>query len=125
MKAPIIVFTDDTDVFERPERVTSYFEPWIVNEKCEAIDSEGKVLKLVVKTEKKKLLGIFPYNEETLYLQETDDFKRDEFKSKVIAFLEVLLTSSPDISKAKPSSLSHLSLEELIKILIEVKGFTK
>lgn len=125
MKSPIIVFTDDVDVFESPDDVISYFEPWIVEGKCEAFDYEARILKLVVKSESKKILGIFPCKRETLHLQETKDFKSDELKWKTIEYLKAYLKLFDDKEKIIHSDLTMMSHQELINLLIEIKKHIK
>lgn len=125
METPIIVFTDDVDVFESSEGVITYFEPWIIEEeRCEAFDSEGRVLNLIVKSERKKFIGVFSYVQEALLLQETNDFKADELKLKIKDYIKRYPNLSIDMEKLIRSDLSMMSHKELFKILIEIKGFT-
>ncbi len=119
MKTPIFVFTDDLDVFRTSDAVTSYLEPWILENDPIAFDADGRVVKLSVEVIKRgSFLGFIHFNKEKLVIQETDELKPDALKEKLIDYANRL---DPKTTKL---IAENLQLSDAVQALLSKKGFT-
>lgn len=123
MKPPIFVFTDDLDIFETPDAVLKYFEPWIHEEPREAFDAQGRILNFFMHPTPKKLWRIFAYAEETQKLEATADFDSARLISLLRDHFKDNLEMSSVINQFGNSS--GASIQKIAETAALIKGYTR